>query len=84
MPKLNPTLVLSNYTKYSGYAKYLKDSNYTGAAVGSKDDWIVVILSADTSDGTFSGAVSLVPNMISMAKFYMVALLFGLLFLSVS
>jgi hypothetical protein len=81
-PKIDSPEVLHNYTK-TEYAKYINDSNYTGAAVGSKHGWVVVILSSDTSDGTFSGAVSLVPNSISMAN-SMVALLFGLLLLSVS
>ncbi|XP_059440080.1 uncharacterized GPI-anchored protein At3g06035-like [Corylus avellana] len=81
-PKIDSPEVLHNYTK-TEYAKYINDSNYTGAGVGSKHGWVVVILSTDTSDGTFSGAVSLVPNIISMANF-MVALLFGVLLLSVS
>lgn len=81
-PEVNSTESISNYTK-TEYAKFIKNSNYSGAAVGSKYKWIVVILTTASSDGhgTFSGAVSLVAN-ISMAN-YMVALLLALLLLSV-
>ena len=81
VPKLDPNLVLSNYTN-SLYAKYLNDSSYTGAGIGSEEDWMVVILSTNTSTGSFSGAASLLAN-ISMGN-YMVAFLFGLLIISVS
>jgi hypothetical protein len=78
-PKIDSPLVLDTYTK-SEYAKYINNSNYTAAAVGSMNDWVVVILSSNTSDGTFSGAVSLALNIISMAN-SMVALLFCLFFI---
>ncbi|KAK7837358.1 putative gpi-anchored protein [Quercus suber] len=81
VPKLDPTAVLSNYTN-SQYAKYLNDSSYTGAGIGSEDNWMVVILSTNTSTGSFSGADSLIAN-ISMSN-YLVALFFGLLVISVS
>ncbi|XP_059435592.1 uncharacterized GPI-anchored protein At3g06035-like [Corylus avellana] len=80
-PRIDSPLVLDTYTK-SEYAKYINNSNYTTAAVGSKDDWVVVILSSNSSDGTFSGAVSLVPNIISMAN-SIVALFFCLLLFSI-
>ncbi|KAF5463435.1 hypothetical protein F2P56_019350 [Juglans regia] len=80
VPKLDPTLVLSNYTN-SQYAKYLNDSSYTGAGIASEDDWIVVILSTNTSTGNFSGVASLVPNIMVN---YMVALLFSLLLVFLS
>jgi hypothetical protein len=81
-PGVNSTESITNYTK-TEYAKFIKNSNYSGAAVGSKRKWIVVILTTASSDGhgTFSGAVSLVAN-ISMAN-CMVALLLALLLLSV-
>jgi hypothetical protein len=59
VPKLIPTLVLTNYT-HSPYAKYVNSSKYTGVGVGSEDDWMVVVLSTDTVGGSFAGAVSLV------------------------
>ena len=81
VPKLDPTAVLSNYTN-SQYAKYLNDSSYTGAGIGSEENWMVVVLSTNTSTGSFSGAASLIAN-ISMSN-NLVALFFGLLVISVS
>ena len=81
VPKLDPTTVLSNYTN-SQYAKYLNDSSYTGAGIGSEKNWMVVVLSTNTSTGSFSGAASLIANM-SMSN-YLVALFFGLLVILVS
>ncbi|PON43945.1 hypothetical protein TorRG33x02_332420 [Trema orientale] len=62
VPKLVPTLVLTNYT-HTSYARYLNNSKYTGAGVGSEDDWMVVVLSTSTTAGSFSRAVSLVSQM---------------------
>ncbi|KAM6596906.1 hypothetical protein CsatA_007430 [Cannabis sativa] len=62
VPKMVPTLVLTNYT-HSSYAKYLNNSKYTGVGVGSEEDWMVVILTTSTSTGSFSKAVSLVSQM---------------------
>ena len=81
VPKLDPTAVLSNYTN-SQYAKYLNDSSYTGAGIGSEENWMVVVLSTNTSTGSFSGASSLIAN-ISMTN-YLMALIFALLVISVS
>ncbi|KAJ9180220.1 hypothetical protein P3X46_008492 [Hevea brasiliensis] len=58
VPKLVPTLVLTNYTR-TQLAKYLNDSRFTGAGLGSEDDWMVVVLSTDTPSGSFAGATSL-------------------------
>ena len=81
VPKLDPTTVLSNYTN-SQYAKYLNDSSYTRAGIGSEKNWMVVVLSTNTSTRSFSGAASLIANM-SMSN-YLVALFFGLLVILVS
>ncbi|XP_075660125.1 putative GPI-anchored protein At5g19250 [Castanea sativa] len=81
VPRLDPIVVFSNYTK-SQYAKYLNNSNYTGAGIASENNWMVVVLSTNTTSGNFSGAASLIAN-ISMGN-YMLALFIGLLLVSVS
>ncbi|EEF49820.1 uncharacterized GPI-anchored protein At5g19250 [Ricinus communis] len=58
VPKLVPTLVLTNYT-HTQHAKYINDSRYTGVGIGSEDDWMVVVLSTNTPSGSFAGANSL-------------------------
>ncbi|KAF6134967.1 hypothetical protein GIB67_037494 [Kingdonia uniflora] len=52
VPNLDPTLVLSNFTQ-SQYSGYLNDTNYSGAGIGSEGNWIVIVLSTNTSDGSF-------------------------------
>ncbi|EXC06579.1 hypothetical protein L484_002452 [Morus notabilis] len=59
---LVPTLLLTNYT-HTSYAKYLNNTKYTGAGLGSEDDWMVVVLSTSTPTGSFSGSLSLVSMM---------------------
>ncbi|KAL9248094.1 hypothetical protein vseg_021454 [Gypsophila vaccaria] len=53
--KLVPTLVLTNYTR-TGYARYINDSRFTGAGLGSEDDWMVVVLSTSTVGGSFASS----------------------------
>ncbi|XP_022946761.1 uncharacterized GPI-anchored protein At3g06035 [Cucurbita pepo subsp. pepo] len=55
VPKLVQTLLLANYT-HSQYAKYLNDSRFVGAGVGSEDDWMVVVLTTGASGGSFEGS----------------------------
>ncbi|KAK2403064.1 putative GPI-anchored protein [Trifolium repens] len=59
VPKLDQDNLFSNYTKYSHFTKYLNNSKYTIAGVGSEDDWMVLIISTNTSSGDFSYASSL-------------------------
>ncbi|XP_047339446.1 uncharacterized GPI-anchored protein At3g06035-like [Impatiens glandulifera] len=56
VPKLTSTLVLSNYTR-SPFARYLNDSKYTGAGMGSKDDWMIMVLTTNTQSGSFESGV---------------------------
>lgn len=60
--KLDPDDLFSNYTKTSHFTKYLNNSKYTIAGVGSDDDWMVLIISTNTSSGDFSSATSLLPE----------------------
>nr|GMC47264.1 uncharacterized GPI-anchored protein At3g06035-like [Ipomoea batatas] len=50
-----PTLVLTNYTQ-SQNAKYLNDSKFTGAGIGTEDDWTVLVLTTNTQTGMFAAA----------------------------
>ncbi|XP_057960461.1 uncharacterized GPI-anchored protein At3g06035-like [Malania oleifera] len=80
VPDLDSDLVLSNFTK-TQYAKFLNDSKYTGAGIGSEGSWIVVILSTGTAGGSFEasdGGVGLV-WMGGAGKSWLVSLLMGLL-----
>lgn len=52
VPNLDPTLVLSNFTK-SQYSESLNDTKFTGAGIGSDGNWIVVVLTTDTPTGSF-------------------------------
>jgi hypothetical protein len=47
--KLEPTVVLSNYTHSDIYAKFLNNSKYTGVGLGSEDDWMVLVLTTNTT-----------------------------------
>ncbi|XP_061348415.1 uncharacterized GPI-anchored protein At5g19250-like [Gastrolobium bilobum] len=57
--KLEPTVLLSNYTHSDRYARYLNNSRYTGAGLGSEHDWMVLVLTTNTTTGTFSASISL-------------------------
>lgn len=76
VPHLVPTLVLTNYTR-SQYAKYLNDSKFTGAGIGSEDDWTVLVLSTNTPTGTLSSDVSLVSQHADFCHYLLVFFVFG-------
>lgn len=57
VPNLDPTLVLSNFTK-SQYSDSLNDTKFTGIGIGSENDWIVVVLTTSTPEGSFVPATN--------------------------
>lgn len=52
-PQLVPNNLLSNYTRSFQYTRYLSDAKFTGAGLGTEDDWMVVILTTNTPGGNF-------------------------------
>lgn len=53
VPNLVPSLVLSNFTQ-SQYSENLNDTKYTGVGIGSDGNWIVVVTTTSTPEGSFS------------------------------
>ncbi|XP_028761095.1 uncharacterized GPI-anchored protein At5g19250-like isoform X2 [Neltuma alba] len=64
VPGLDPSLVLPNFTK-SLYSQNLNDTKYTGIGIGSDNDWIVVVLTTSTAEGSYARATSNGADMIS-------------------
>ncbi|XP_034889620.1 uncharacterized GPI-anchored protein At3g06035 [Populus alba] len=52
VPNLDPSLVLTNFTK-TQYSDSLEDAKFTGAGIGSDGNWIVVVLTTSTPEGSF-------------------------------
>ncbi|KAI4317775.1 hypothetical protein L6164_025618 [Bauhinia variegata] len=52
VPGLDPSLVLANFTQ-SLYSGYLNDTKYTGVGIGSEGNWIVAVVTTNTSEGSF-------------------------------
>ena len=53
VPQLDPSLVLTNFT-HSLYSSSLNDTKFTGIGVGSEGNWIVVVLTTNNPEGSFS------------------------------
>lgn len=58
VPQLVPNLLLSNLTNALQYVKYLTDAKFTGAGLGTEDNWMVVILSTNTPGGSFGSDIN--------------------------
>lgn len=74
VPNLVQDLVLSNYTK-SQYSNYLNDTKFTGVGIGSDENWIVVILTTNNLEGSFT------PDTSSANLLFQLGLIFHALFL---
>ncbi|CAL0300085.1 unnamed protein product [Lupinus luteus] len=59
---LDSDALFLNYTKTYRFTKYLNSSKYTIAGLGSEDDWMVLVLSTNSSSGEFSSATSLLAH----------------------
>lgn len=84
VPGLEPSLVLTNFTE-TQYSGYLNDTKYTGVGIGSKNNWIVVVLTTNTPTGSFVPATSS-PDATSLASrigsiYHFLFLLMGSIFL---
>ncbi|XP_054787176.1 uncharacterized GPI-anchored protein At5g19250-like [Prosopis cineraria] len=64
VPGLDSSLVLTNFTK-SLYSDNLNDTKYTGIGIGSDKNWIVVVLTTSTPEGSFLEASANGADMIS-------------------
>jgi hypothetical protein len=73
--KLEATVVLSNYTHSDIYAKFLNNSKYTGVGLGSEHDWMVLVLTTNTTTGTFAAATSLHVNVVWMVLLMLVVVI---------
>ncbi|KAJ6721800.1 hypothetical protein OIU85_024849 [Salix viminalis] len=87
VPNLDPSLVLTNFTQ-TQYSGDLNDTKFTGAGIGSDGNWIVVVLTTSTPEGSFvtseednsdSNAAKLTGKNIGMI--YLLFLLMGSLFM---
>ncbi|KAL9232829.1 hypothetical protein vseg_007894 [Gypsophila vaccaria] len=74
VPKLDPSLVLTNFTK-SQYSGYLNQSTFTGVGISSEGDWIIVVLSSGSSGGSFEDAKSAGYSFRPSHLYYLLAIL---------
>lgn len=64
VPNLVPSLVLANFTQ-SQYSENLNDTKYTGIGVGSDGNWIVVVLTTSTPEGSYADATNNAATLVS-------------------
>ncbi|ESW16733.1 hypothetical protein PHAVU_007G180700 [Phaseolus vulgaris] len=81
VPKLNHDVLFSNYTKSNRFTKYLNNSKYNIAGVGTEDDWMVFIVGTNSSSANFSSSSSRLahlskPHLLMLAFFFTTLLLF--------
>ncbi|XP_009592359.1 uncharacterized GPI-anchored protein At3g06035 [Nicotiana tomentosiformis] len=77
------TLVLTNYTQ-SQHVRFLNNSKYSGAGIGTEDDWTVLVLTTNTVGGSFaSGATSLISHVFGWSLYNLLFSLLGMLLVNV-
>eukprot|EP00262_Sarcandra_glabra_P019112 TRINITY_DN7097_c0_g2_i1.p2 TRINITY_DN7097_c0_g2~~TRINITY_DN7097_c0_g2_i1.p2 ORF type:complete len:194 (+),score=21.61 TRINITY_DN7097_c0_g2_i1:242-823(+) len=78
VPGLTPSIVLTNFT-HTQYSGNLNDSQYSGVGIASERDWVVVVLTTNTTDGSFENY-----NVAGKFHLQMLPLLFCLLLVLMS
>ncbi|KAL4205522.1 hypothetical protein AMTRI_Chr01g115010 [Amborella trichopoda] len=73
VPKLVPALVLSNFTHSQQYSRYLNDTKYVGAGIASEDNWIVAVLTTNTSTGSFQPYNAATSSKVVMSSLFLLA-----------
>ncbi|KAL3538079.1 hypothetical protein ACH5RR_001445 [Cinchona calisaya] len=80
VPKRVATLVLTNYSQ-SQHSRYLNSSKYTGVGIGLEDDWTVLVLTTNTSGGSFASAACF--SLVFSLRYPVLAIILGLFLLVV-
>ncbi|EEF49819.1 uncharacterized GPI-anchored protein At3g06035 [Ricinus communis] len=80
VPELEPIAVFTNYTR-THFAKYINDSRFAQVGIGSEGEWMVIVLSTNTSRGDFA-AFAGTNSLVSAIGFghCLVSFLLGMLF----
>ncbi|KAL3631654.1 hypothetical protein CASFOL_024638 [Castilleja foliolosa] len=78
VPHRVSTLVLTNYTQ-SRNSQYLNSSRFTGAGIGTEDDWTVLVLTTGTTGGSFASTSCL--SLVAVSAHYILSLYFILFLL---
>ncbi|WCJ23703.1 Glycoprotein membrane precursor GPI-anchored [Euphorbia peplus] len=66
IPNLDQTLALGNFTE-TQYSGSLNDTKYTGVGIGSEGNWVVVVLTTNTPEGSYVTANAAGPRRTDLA-----------------
>lgn len=78
VPNLLSDLVLTNFTK-SQYNENLNDSKYVGAGIADEGDWVVVVLSTNTPEGSFTTVTGSGSVLRVARQYHLLLLLLGII-----